>query len=349
MKNHPFDKLVDWIRVNPLKVIIIGLLFLVFVFIIIPLLLTQFSWGFEFNQETGVIGDTIGGIVSPFISLLAVLLTFLAFWIQYKANIDLKNESLKSSFERRYFELLSYYDSLVDGLKVNNGKKIIEGKSVFKHWTEKINNILYFININFSLDNHIEGDFAGEDYEFYTFKYSYHVHYYGYDNFTKLSESINEGKMKGFFLDIMYNLSGKYIDLMNQGKLFDFANDTYRMSYEDLYSKQSKGEVAYGYFDKLEHYYRFLYKVVDYVVNNNSCKLDFEEKVQYLSILKAKMSSFEQLLLFYHFASGLGANWEDDQNSFLDQYQMISDMPITENTTFSPQKYFEFFRKGRFC
>lgn len=37
-------------------------------------------------SETGQVGDTIGGIMNPFIALVGILLTFLAFYMQIKAN-----------------------------------------------------------------------------------------------------------------------------------------------------------------------------------------------------------------------------------------------------------------------
>jgi hypothetical protein len=55
---------------------------------------------------TGQIGDTIGGLVSPFIALTGVLLTFLAFYMQIKANqIQIKqfNKSLQKEKETRIF------------------------------------------------------------------------------------------------------------------------------------------------------------------------------------------------------------------------------------------------------
>lgn len=36
--------------------------------------------------DTGQLGDTIGGIISPFIAIGAAFLTFIAFWVQYQAN-----------------------------------------------------------------------------------------------------------------------------------------------------------------------------------------------------------------------------------------------------------------------
>lgn len=52
-----------------------------------PLLFTgeQTNSRYDFKQ-TGAIGDTIGGLMNPFVALAGVFLTFLAFYMQIKAN-----------------------------------------------------------------------------------------------------------------------------------------------------------------------------------------------------------------------------------------------------------------------
>lgn len=67
-----------------------GLLFLALIFIILsffaPFLLTrtELSTSPDFDK-TGRIADTIGGLMSPFIALAGVVVTGLAFYIQFKA------------------------------------------------------------------------------------------------------------------------------------------------------------------------------------------------------------------------------------------------------------------------
>ncbi|UBM59203.1 hypothetical protein LAG90_00830 [Marinilongibacter aquaticus] len=69
----------------------IGLLILAFIALIFsffaPKLLVQpsKSEALDFSR-TGQIGDTIGGIMNPFVAITGVILTFLAFWIQFQAN-----------------------------------------------------------------------------------------------------------------------------------------------------------------------------------------------------------------------------------------------------------------------
>lgn len=68
--------------------ILFGVLSLTIVFVL-PFLFTQ-SW-FGNYTNTGEIGDTIGGITSPFVAIVASYLTFIAFWVQFRAtNFNVK-------------------------------------------------------------------------------------------------------------------------------------------------------------------------------------------------------------------------------------------------------------------
>ncbi len=65
---------------------------LVILFLFFPFILTKDSIfnGFDFTN-TGSIGDTIGGIMGPFIAIIAAGLTFIAFWVQYQFNREQQN------------------------------------------------------------------------------------------------------------------------------------------------------------------------------------------------------------------------------------------------------------------
>jgi hypothetical protein len=51
-----------------------------------PYLFSKLSFGVEFNDKTGPIGDTIGGITAPFLNLIASLLVFATLRAQIQAN-----------------------------------------------------------------------------------------------------------------------------------------------------------------------------------------------------------------------------------------------------------------------
>lgn len=72
--------------------------------------------------ETGQIGDTLGGILNPFIALAGVLLTFLAFYMQIKANqiqITQFNKGLKREKEVRDFLETKDHFNKISLLKVD--------------------------------------------------------------------------------------------------------------------------------------------------------------------------------------------------------------------------------------
>lgn len=70
--------------------------------------------------DTGPIGDTFGGMLGPTIAIIAAYLTFLAFWIQYRAN-RLQEVYLKQQrFEDTFFRLLDHHKKNVDSMDVRD-------------------------------------------------------------------------------------------------------------------------------------------------------------------------------------------------------------------------------------
>lgn len=96
------------------------LIFCAFIFLalVLPTFLTRdwlFGDWFHFD-ETGSIGDTIGGIMNPFIAIGAAWLTYKAFVIQYEANKELKLNTEINRFETTFFSLLAMQQNIIEGL-----------------------------------------------------------------------------------------------------------------------------------------------------------------------------------------------------------------------------------------
>lgn len=89
---------------------------LIFSFIT-PILFTR---GFvipEFDfRATGEIGDTIGGIMNPFIAIVGVIVTGLAFYMQYRANKIQVNLFNKTQTEQTEFAKKQFFIKLIDNL-----------------------------------------------------------------------------------------------------------------------------------------------------------------------------------------------------------------------------------------
>ena len=91
--------------------------------------------------ETGNVGDTIGGLMNPFIALAGVIVTFLAFYIQYKFNefqITEFRKELKANqekyekdkFENQFYEMLRLHKENVNELYVKIKKQRTDGQII---------------------------------------------------------------------------------------------------------------------------------------------------------------------------------------------------------------------------
>jgi hypothetical protein len=66
--------------------LIVSVLTVIFSFIA-PIIFTEYQCNSRYDfTNTGAIGDTIGGLMNPFIALAGIILTFMAFYMQIKAN-----------------------------------------------------------------------------------------------------------------------------------------------------------------------------------------------------------------------------------------------------------------------
>ena len=83
-----------------------------------PWVLAKHSW-IDFTG-TGQIGDTIGGIMGPFIAIAAAGLTFIAFWVQYKANIQQRHDIALERFESNLFEMIHIQQEIINGLLIED-------------------------------------------------------------------------------------------------------------------------------------------------------------------------------------------------------------------------------------
>jgi hypothetical protein len=114
-----------WFKLSPM-----GWVFIICSIIIFstPFFFSQswLTWIGSFDETTGVIGDTIGGITSPFVGLLVGWITYKAFREQYKAN-QIQADLLKLTFEQRYDDKIH---RMIENKEKALNKIQIEGTSI---------------------------------------------------------------------------------------------------------------------------------------------------------------------------------------------------------------------------
>lgn len=192
-------------------------------------------WAFTSNSlldftKTGQIGDTIGGIIGPFVAIAAAGLTFIAFWVQYKANIQQRHDIAIERFESNLFEMIHIQQEVINGLRYKGGNC-----------------------------NHNSVSLSGRD----VFQFVYE----------DMPIRIQVHNMDGLF------------------RLKDALDND-----EDV--KMRLGQMKELWF--LDHYYRHLYRIFKYIDEANPSVIDRNKKYEYASIVRATLSPYELIMLYYN-------------------------------------------------
>ena len=287
------EKISKWIIV----ILIVVVLIAYFIFVVAsPIIFTQqtpqwlidiFGKKIVFSQNSGNIGDTIG-IMNPFVGIFAAVITFVAFWVQYKANDVLKKDTLKKDATDKFFEMLRMHNENVKEL--NFPCYLDEFASVFK---------------TYRLINKIPLDKTKE-----AVKAAYKIFFWGISN-KECDEPernilMNLANSVFSFADDMTKSKYEYWDYIQKNRtIFEVSEVTKEfIGQDDLYQGRKK---------TLVRYYRHLYLMVKFIAHNKN--LDYSEKRELLRILRAQMSGEEQLMLFFNWASGIGIQWEEMRQS----------------------------------
>jgi hypothetical protein len=316
--------LIEWIAIA-----ISGLL-IVFSFFAPSIFTNPSSNDLDFTQ-TGPIGDTVSGLMNPFIGIAGVILTFLAFYIQYKANNQqrslFRQELDFNKFENQFYEMLKLhkenvneitldlvYDSYVGSQLITTSVQI-KGREVFEYFLEEILIIYYVIKKNFlSMSNEER------------LKIAYSIFFHGISVYKKLSVETDE--KKDFREKVLKGL--EYINngnrqVGNRGNKYKFNKYVYEKSdYPSV--KNLSYDLFQGHSAKLAHYYRHLYQTVKFIANQNEKFISYEEKRNYLRILRSQLSNQEQGMLFYNWKSEYGKSWENEENKFFTDYRIIHNL-----------------------
>lgn len=302
---------------------VLSLALIIFAFFA-PKLLVKEALSHSLNfTETGSIGDTIGGLMNPFIALAGVMVTFLAFYIQYKFNefqiTQFKKEIRlnqtkydKDKFENQFYEMLRLHRENVNELYIKIRKKtdgsIVEetvyGRRVFEHISLELS-LCYMVALySFKNENLTPKKLLNEAYGLF-------FHGLGLKDLEKHLFFKNLKKLQDFIDDFNY-------------KAFDEEiHDNVKMAKSNLISKRIEFQIFNGYNHQLAHYYRHLFQTVKFVAQQNESLLTYSQKRNYLRILRAQLSNSEQVLLFYNWHSGFGRQWEDETSKYLTDYRMI--------------------------
>ena len=295
-----------------------------------PWLFATHSSSVIFDKNTSFIGDTFG-IMNPFIAIAAVIVTFAAFWVQYQANQSILKENKKQQIIARFYEMLKIHRENVKefewlqnvytskdskpAIQTIPNEELIEksGRQIFDYHLTEFNLIYNILDI-------IAPDLKKKE----KIRRAYNIFFCGsHDKY------LNQGMRNDLYLSLAEtnkkNFTSKIKSILVNSKdspKKDHIIETL-FHYRKFFLSQAP---FYGHLDKLGNYYRHLFLTVKTVANEDEKYLPYNEKRDLLRILRAQLSSNEQIMLFFNWYSGSGSQWEEDSdegNHFFTKYRMI--------------------------
>lgn len=305
-----------------------------FIFIILIGIICCFpAWFTESGRldfrNTGQIGDTIGGIMGPFVAIAAAILTFLAFWVQFKANEQQRKDIAKERFESKFYELLHLHKENLLELE-SDGRK---GRQVMIQFCNYVS-ILYSLLDRFFLKyyatdidvlniyKNIVEKYKDERYLFIDI--SYNIFFYGEEVTNRLKD--DELKLYKKVFEFIHKVCS--FKEMSEQEILLLCND---IKYDRL---PENGKLSYpsdllkGHNLTLGLYFRQLYHIVKMVATSQVI-IDEKEKYEYVKILRTQLSDYEQVLLYYNSLANVGKKWNEPnqtQSSSNKEYSWIENM-----------------------
>lgn len=275
--------------------------------------------------QTGTTGDTFGGTLGPIVGWLAALLTFAAFWVQYRANQqqrkqieDQAKDTAIERFESRFFEMIRLHKENVNELNIED---TVRGRKAFTSFFYEFRYIYFtFAKNYYELEDYLPNRDT-EEFELTNIAYIVFFFGVGYNSSKVTDELFERYNDMLFFKNTIGDLKKirlEYKSYINDKKdlVIKFKDDkaTFRIKYQPFN----------GHTGKLGHYFRHLFQTVKLVDKQDSKIIG--RKYDYVKTLRAQLSNFEQLLLYYNCLSVLGTDWIEEEYFF--RYEMGRNIPL---------------------
>ena len=329
-----------------LGTLIVYFLYATVVVIFLPFILAN-KWFYivDFSQS-GQVGDTIGGVMGPFIALIAAFLTFMAFWIQYRANekqnaiakkqleiAELQMTMTKEQegkyaierFENTLHQMLDMYSKNSDAVKVGG----LTGKEAFEEMAAELFYIYYVLDKKLRkiildhskiIDDNRRDNIAKyatilfdekEKRKMFLTRLAYDLFFYGTNvvDLDKVYHGREELHLANELLSQLQKLAYHSTDTVTyRSKLKRLTTPPIDKINIDEYSAHY--QMALGHNAQLGHYYRQLLQIVKYI-SETPIILEECQKYNYAKLLRSQLCDAEQILLFYNSLSIMGMAWNE--------------------------------------
>lgn len=323
---------------------------------------TLFMMGPEFIQfryignktiaEKGAMGDAFGGTLAPIIAWIASILTFMAFYIQYEANKEQRkqfekqaNDTVIERFENRFFELIRLHRENVEEQNIQNK---IFGRKAFTTYYFELRYIYVLLEYNY--DQFPSTIKLNKE---QLTNLAYLIFFFGIGHVTDsvFSHIMPQVNCELFFKNTLNRLQKEketYSECIKNREKYEAKFNVRNVKLKDLVIEHRNKKAIFiqlyepftGHGTKIGHYYRHLFQTVKYVHEQENKLFDDDLKYSYIKILRAQLSNFEQVILYYNSISVLGNAWIT--NEYIKNYHLITNLPLSfADFGITPKEKFE--------
>lgn len=282
----------------------------------------------EFDvSTTGQIGDTFGGLTGPYIALIASYLTFIAFWVQYRANEQQKSDLSIERFENKFYELIGLHRDNVNEISIG---KTTSGRKAFISMFHELK-FTYLCVLNY-YNNHYPYKDSDKINDAVLYNIAYIIFFFG--------TGANSSKM---VIDLIGNQYANFFKCLEEESI-NGQQKAWREARQKkepiaindgitIFTLNIKYKPMNGHMSRLSHYIRHIFQIVRFVDESYPDANDYEAKYVYITTLRAQLSAYEQLIIYYNALSVLGQPWldvkKDGSEFLLKKYCVLKSLPLT--------------------
>lgn len=239
-------------------------------------------------ENSGLLGDS-AGVINALFSALVLGGAIYTLNLQRKEMDDNQKKIALEKFETRFYEMIRLHKQNVDEIIVDDlkGRRAIE--HLFKNLSEiykKVENaILQIENVNSENNpeiieriNRIKNYLSDRNRKLsYIHELSYGYLFYGIENYLVTRDKS----------DVRFDLNAEITTVL-----------IFQKTHISLLTPRNS---------LLSHYFRHLYQTVQFVANEET--IEEKDRSKYIKLIRAQLSDFEQVLLYYNSLSPMGAKW----------------------------------------
>lgn len=270
----------------------------------------------NYSPETGVMGDSVNGIMGPFIAIAAAILTFIAFLEQWRANKGQNQFAYDNAIENRVLNLIELHRSNVNDLVVygytnqnDAHDNPLKGQYAIQALCDTITAGFLFLMLGQYKDDFQENQLKAE-----ILVYLVICH----------GKSLSDNPWFRESKDFNQYSEAKYINYLiyciNALRKNDFMGDSALVKAKlDQLNIQSNNLIdpTCGVINIVSRYFRQVFQIYKFI--DEQTNLSYEKKYEYAKMLRSSLTNKEQELIFINMISPYGEPWIE--NDYIRKYK----------------------------